>query len=147
MSRGGAGRVGGGGWPSARTVAAIHAGLGVTMLIHPAWAARLLGARRGGDHPVLRVLGARHLLQAAVIRWRPTQCMVRASAAVDATHAASDLLYAAADRNGRRPALRDAAVAAALVAASWSARPPGAPPLVWRPAVGARERNGLRRHR
>lgn len=147
MSRGGAGRARGGGWLSARTVAATHAGLGVTMLIRPAWAARLLGAPRGGSHPVLRILGARHLLQAGVIWWRPTQRVVRASAAVDATHAASDLLYAGVDRNGRRPALRDAAVAAALFAASWSVRTPGGPPLVWPPVVGARDRHGLRRHR
>jgi hypothetical protein len=75
-----------------------------------------------------RVLGARNLLEAAILRRHPTRAWAIGGAAVDAAHAASMLLLASLDRRRRAVALRSALAAGAL--AAWgvgSARkaPPG----------------------
>ncbi|MFI6133803.1 hypothetical protein [Micromonospora sp. NPDC051141] len=60
----------------------------------------------------LRLLGARHLTQAAVtLRW-PEPGVFAAGAAVDSVHALATLALAAADRRQRHAALADTAVAA-----------------------------------
>ena len=66
-----------------------------------------------------RVLGARHLLQAMATAWAeaaglPVVPVLLAGAAVDATHAASMLGFAAVSRPLRRAALADAALEAGL---------------------------------
>ena len=87
---------------------------------------------------VARVLGARHLAQAVLTLWRPSQAVLLAGAGVDACHAASMLALAAADPGLRHAGLADACAATAFTAAGAligagpgigaavaSARPPG----------------------
>lgn len=93
------------------------------MLVWPAAAARVLEAPPAGSHPVLRVLGARHLLEALAILARPTRGVVVAGIVVDATHVLSCLLFGAVSAEHRRPALRDAAVESGVLLATWLAIP------------------------
>lgn len=84
-------------------LAAPGAVLAVTVRNDPAF----LGPAR----VVLRVLGARHLVQAGVeARW-PRRRVLAFATVVDGLHAATGLALGAADRKWRRPALLDAAVA------------------------------------
>ena len=100
-----------------------RAALGLVLLVRPDDLAALLDGPRGGRHPVLRVLGARHVVQAALLLRRPTSAVVAGSVAVDALHAASDLALAAVRVDRRRPALRDAAVSSTVLLATWLSRP------------------------
>lgn len=86
------------------------------------WGAVLLAApgrvlRSVGGHPdltppaVLRVLGVRHLAQAAVLLRRPTPAAFRLGAVADGLHALTALALAV-DRRRRGVALIDAALAA-----------------------------------
>jgi hypothetical protein len=106
-----------------RAAAAGRAAVGLAMLLRPDDVARRLGSPTTGGHPVLRVLGARHLVQAAVLSARPSAEVVAGSVAVDALHVASDLALAAVRGDRRRPALRDAAVSTAVLLATWLTRP------------------------
>jgi hypothetical protein len=63
---------------------------------------------------VARVLGIRHLAQAAITAWAPGPGLVAAGAAIDVCHAASMLALAAANRPLRRAGLADALAAATL---------------------------------
>jgi hypothetical protein len=83
---------------------------------------------------VARILGARHLAQAVLTLWRPSQAVFLAGAGVDACHAASMLALAAADPGLRHAGIADACAATAFTAtgammgagaAVSSARPPG----------------------
>lgn len=69
----------------------------------PGWAA-----------PTVRVLGARHLLQAAVLAARPG--LARPGALVDLAHAATDVLCAFTVPALRGPALLDTGIASGLAA-------------------------------
>jgi hypothetical protein len=69
--------------------------------------------RRG--RATLRVLGARHLLQAALTGSHPRSRAARIAAAVDAAHALTAVGLAAVDRRRRTIATFDA-----LIAASWA---------------------------
>lgn len=62
-------------------------------------------------HVLLRVLGARHLAQAAITAAWPTPAVLAAGAQVDLLHAASMLLAAKADSERRARLVRDAGVA------------------------------------
>lgn len=106
-----------------RTVAAVRAGVGALMATRPDLAAQLLGARRQDAHPVLRLLGLRHLAEALAILLRPTPGMVEAGVAVDSAHVLSCVLLAAASRSHRQPALRDGAVASSVLLGTWLTRP------------------------
>lgn len=66
---------------------------------------------------VARVLGARHLVQAAVVRTDRPAGWVLAGAAVDAAHAASMVALAALRPDVRRPAAASALVAGSLALA------------------------------
>lgn len=75
--------------------------------------------RRGAAPPaVLRVLGARHLLQAALEPAGRRPGLRVLGAIVDGLHALSGLGLAAFDPRWRRAALADAAIATAFSAAS-----------------------------
>ncbi len=63
---------------------------------------------------VARVLGVRELLQAELVRRRPTRGRQLAGAGVDAVHAASMIALARADQGRRRAALHNAASAVLL---------------------------------
>lgn len=130
-----------------RTAAAVRAGLGALMAARPDVAARLLGARRRDTHPVLRVLGTRHLVEAAALLLRPTPGTAAVGMAIDATHVLSCVGFAAVSPVHRRPALRDGAVASAVLLSTWLTRPRQsvdthsarlAPPVLDAPPSGAR---------
>jgi hypothetical protein len=104
-------------------MAAVRGALGFTMLTQPQLAAKMLGAAPGGRHPVLRLLGLRHVTEASVLMVRPTQPVTALGVVVDATHVASCLAFAAVSPRHRRPAMRDAALAAVVLVATWSTRP------------------------
>ena len=78
---------------------------------------------------VVRVLGSRHLIQAAVTARAPSALVLRAGVQVDLAHAASMLALGAVGRPLRRAPLADglvAAIFAALGAAGAAARLCGA---------------------
>ena len=88
----------------------------VLLLLAPKELLRPVGPASTAALTTLRVLGARHLVQAAVtLRW-PVPGMLAAGAAVDGIHALTALALAAADRRQRHAALADAAIAAAWAA-------------------------------
>jgi hypothetical protein len=100
----------------------------VGVLVRAVWGGVLLGAPGsvlsittrsdpaflGTARIVLRVLGARHIVQAAVeARW-PRPGVLALAATVDGLHAASGLALAATDPGWRRSALLDATVTIGL---------------------------------
>lgn len=74
---------------------------------------------RGGSsrrfRAVVRVLGARHVLQAVALTWWPTHAARQAGGVLDVLHAATDLGCVVADPGRRRAAVIDASVAVAFV--------------------------------
>lgn len=77
-------------------------------------------ARGRSDRPariVTRVLGARHLVQAALTGLRPAPAALGIGAGVDALHAATALGLAAVDPSRRRDALANAVTALAFAGA------------------------------
>lgn len=70
---------------------------------------------------VLRILGARHVLQGAVTMARP-RSMHPLGGAVDLLHCTTMLVLAVADRRRRRAATLDAAVAALFAAGELRSR-------------------------
>jgi hypothetical protein len=97
----------------------VRGGYGAALLCAPAAAIRLCGAGRASPRAraVVRVLGARHLIQAAVTAMVPNAAVLTAGAQVDLAHAASMLALAAADRPLRRAGLADAVTAAMFATA------------------------------
>ncbi len=110
-----------------RVLELVRAGYGAVQLVFVHALAELVVRHRldGRAAVVVRVLGARHLLQAAVVSvaqgsappGSPRSSTVhRIGAVVDALHCASMVLLAAADVGRRRAALADAAVAGLFAA-------------------------------
>jgi hypothetical protein len=87
-----------------------RASYGVALVVAPSASIRLATGRSPGRRTrrVAQVLGARHLVQAALSALAPQPSVFAAGGAVDALHAASMLLLAVADRGARRVALTDA---------------------------------------
>jgi hypothetical protein len=113
-------------------LSAVRIALGATELLAPRALTRaVLGTPLDGvGLGAVRVLGARHLAQAASCAAVPSPTASRLGAAVDALHAASMLALAAFDRRYRRAALTSAAVAGGLAVAETvraSSRAPSAP--------------------
>ncbi|WP_433035417.1 hypothetical protein [Actinomycetospora sp. CA-053990] len=77
------------------------------------------GAADGRTVTVVRVLGARHVLQGLAGLTAPRWITPRIGLAVDGIHAASMLGLAALDRDHRRGAIGSAVVAAAFALAAW----------------------------
>ncbi len=104
---------------AARWFAAARAAYGLALLCWPGRATRLAqGAPADGRIQVVaRVLGGRHLAQAAATAARPSPGMLALGADTDLAHAASMLALAAAGRRRHRAALVDAAVATAFATA------------------------------
>lgn len=96
--------------------AAFRLGWGVTLVAMPG---RIVTAVGGDNDPrsrtVVRILGARHVLQ-AVVEAGAGPRLRRLGSVVDVLHALSALGLAGVDRRWRRPALLDAAVASGFAA-------------------------------
>lgn len=69
-----------------------------------------------GPRAIARVLGARHLVQAALVGRHRSPALAIGGAGVDSIHAAVAVAVAAVDARHRRVALANAATAAALAA-------------------------------
>ncbi len=94
---------------------------GTVLLIAPEVVLRDLPHQRlgRGARVFARVLGARHLIQAAITGREGTRRWVLAGAAVDATHAATMAVLAALRPDRRKLALTNVATATALAAAGF----------------------------
>ena len=92
--------------------------VGTALLLRPQRAAPVLGLQPTGEHLVLRLLGARQVVQGAVISRGPGQTGRTVSAAVDGLHAASCLALAWWHPQLRTPALRNAGLATGF--ATWA---------------------------
>jgi hypothetical protein len=102
-------------------------GYGAALLLVPGPAIRLSTGRPAGHRTrnVARLLGARHLIQAAVTAGiGPSAELLGLGAAVDITHAASMAGLALADRGVRRVTLTDALIETAFAAAGLSSAVP-----------------------
>ena len=112
---------------TARVLQAVRAGDGGTLLLLPGPAIRLCTGRPVGHRArnVARLLGARHLVQAAVTAGSgPSAESLGIGAAIDAVHAASMAGLAMADRRVRRATLTDALIEIAFAAAGLSSAAP-----------------------
>ena len=112
---------------TARVLQAVRAGYGGTLLLLPGPAIRLCTGRPAGHRArnVARLLGARHLVQAAVTAGSgPSAESLGIGAAIDAVHAASMAGLAMADRRVRRLTLTDALIEIAFAAAGLSSAAP-----------------------
>ena len=86
-------------------------------------AALTQGRQPVGGRTLLRVLGARHVLQGVATLAVPSALTLHLGAAADALHSASAVAFAALDDRERRAASLDALVAAGwAVASMWAAR-------------------------
>jgi hypothetical protein len=98
-------------------VPALHALVGGALLLAPGRLLRGIGDPAGPRaRLVARVLGARHLGQAALLATVGGRVVARLGAAVDALHGASMIALALAARRHRGAAMSSGAVAAALAA-------------------------------
>ncbi len=102
-----------------RALVGLRAVAGAVLLVAPGQVLGDLPHRRidGGTRAFVRVLGARHLAEAAVLWRHDTHRWVLAGAAVDATHAATMLVLAAIRPNDRRLALVNSLTASVLAGA------------------------------
>jgi hypothetical protein len=107
----------------AAVFAAVRAAWGATLLCWPGPVLRVAAGHPGStaDRFVLRLLGARHLCQAAVTATRPTPAVLGTGSVVDLLHAASQVMLACGGPRWRRAAALDAFGAAAFAAAGFTA--------------------------
>jgi hypothetical protein len=104
---------------AARALGVVELVSGIALTVRPAAIARAV-TRTGGTVPatwLVRVLGARSLLQGAVTLARPTRDVLAAGSAIDALHAASMLPVVVGLPRHRRAAAASAAVAASTATA------------------------------
>ena len=96
----------------------VRGGYGAVLLCAPGMAIRLSGAGAASPRAlaVTRVLGIRHLIQAAVTAAAPNAVVLTVGAQVDLAHAASMLALAATSRPLRRAGLADGLTAAVFAA-------------------------------
>ena len=99
----------------------VRAAYGAALVLAPGPAIRLATRHPASRRTcrVARVLGTRHLIQAALTAAAPGPGVLAAGGQVDAVHTASMLLLAAVSRAGRRAALTDALTEAAFAAAGF----------------------------
>jgi hypothetical protein len=100
-----------------------RASYGAALVVAPGPAIRVATGRRPSRRAcrVARVLGTRHLIQAALTAAAPGPAVLAIGGQVDAVHTASMLLLAAVSPAGRRAALTDALTEASFAAAGFSA--------------------------
>jgi len=112
---------------AAAALQAVRAGYGAALLLVPGRVIRVCTGSQAGSRTrtAARVLGARHLAQAAVtVGSGPSAESLGLGAAVDITHAASMAVLALADRRVRRVTLTDALIETAFAAAGLSSAVP-----------------------
>ena len=100
-------------------LAAVRGAFGLTLMVAPGATARRASGGARIDEPTLlvaRVLGARHVLQAALVG-RRTGALARLGVAIDLVHAATALALGATDSRHRRLAFTNAGAAAVFAAA------------------------------
>ena len=108
--------------------------LGSLLLATPAQILGPVSHRRigAGEQAVARLLGARNLIEAAVVARRRSRGWLLAGAAVDSTHAVSMITLAAVRPDRRRLATASALAAAVTATAGIvAARDAGQHPSVW----------------
>jgi hypothetical protein len=105
----------------ARALQAVRVGYGMVLVLRPGLLLRLVTGHVPSRRACLvaRVLGTRHLIQAALTAADPRPEAFAIGGQVDAVHSAS-MLLAAVRPAGRRAALTDALVEAALASGSLS---------------------------
>lgn len=106
-------------WPrSGERLSQFRAALGVAHLCFPGMGIRVLGDERLDRRArrVVRILGARQVVQALATGAQPTAALLALGAEVDAAHAMSMVALGLFGRRWRHAALADALVAAALAA-------------------------------
>jgi hypothetical protein len=108
-----------------RLYTALQAGVGTVLLAAPRLAAAAVsGPERLPPLALVRVLGARLLVQAGFLVAQPTENVVNCETAVEAMHGTSMLLAAYLLPRNRRTALAAARVAGCLVLSGlWARRP------------------------
>ena len=106
-----------------------RAGYGAALLCAPGPLIRVCTGRSPGSRArrVARVLGIRHLAQAAITAAAPGPRMITAGSVIDLCHAASMLGLAAVDKSLRPAELADALVATALAVAEAASAGSGDP--------------------
>jgi hypothetical protein len=97
----------------------VRGGYGAVLLCAPGMAIRLSGAGAASPRAlaVTRVLGIRHVIQAAVTAAAPNAVVLTIGAQVNLAHAASMLALAATSRPLRRAGLADGLIATILAVA------------------------------
>lgn len=100
-----------------RTALALRLGIGAVEALSPKWVVQVVYEMDPVTDRVLvvRVLGVRHLVQAALTRSGSRRARI-GGAAVDGLHAASMIVLALANQNYRRAGLIEAVVALGLAA-------------------------------
>ncbi|MGI8726846.1 MAG: hypothetical protein ACR2K6_04110 [Solirubrobacterales bacterium] len=107
--------------PGPRPLALVRAAFGALLLCFPDFMLREVPHRKI-DHPadvVARILGLRHLIEAAVLGRRRSRTWVLLAVAVDVIHAATAFGLAAVDDRHRRVALSNGV--SAILLAIWGA--------------------------
>lgn len=102
-----------------RALQLVRAAYGTALVVRPGPVIQLATGRLPGRRAcwVARVLGVRHLVQAALTLALPRPELLAAGAEIDTVHAASMLLAAAVSEPVRRAALADALVETTFAAA------------------------------
>lgn len=112
----------------ARLVSALAAAEGLALLARPVQVSAALGlAERPPPARVVRVLGARQVLQHAAVVLAPTPTAVRVTAATELLHAASMLAAAVLWPRHARSAVVSAALAGGTALAGLATTPPASP--------------------
>lgn len=122
-----------------RVLGPARAAIGAARLVFPALSLPGINAARlgTGGRRVVRVLGVRQVVQAALTGRTPTRAVLWLGAEVDSAHAASMVGLAVCSRRYRRAALGDAAVAGTLAAAGvWAALHSPVEPIAGRTPAG-----------
>lgn len=105
--------------PYPRPLALVRALFGAVLFCFPETLLRA-APHRDIDHPadaVARILGARHLIEAALLGRQRSRGPILVSVSIDAIHAATAFAFAGIDSRHRRLALTNGGTATALVAA------------------------------
>jgi hypothetical protein len=109
--------------PATRLASLARAGYGAVLLCTPGYLIAAMTGRPPSRRACItaRLLGARHLAQAAICGAMPVRGLIEAGTAADSLHAASMFALAVTDREDRAALLADALIATAFAAAAGAA--------------------------